>query len=112
MATLQEILARAQALREETALGSISPERVGSIMFDTLLQIAQNKGTDGVGFEDISTAEDGSMVITLTDGSTITIDLNHEHPQYPKYVLLADEAAYEALATKDPDTLYLIPESE
>jgi len=29
---------------------------------------------------------------------------------YLKYVLLADEAAYEALATKDPGTLYLIPE--
>lgn len=41
MATLQEILARAQALREETALGSISPERAGSIMYDTLQQINQ-----------------------------------------------------------------------
>lgn len=41
MATLQEILARAQALREETELGSISPERAGSIMYDTLQQINQ-----------------------------------------------------------------------
>lgn len=41
MATLQEILARAQALREETALGSIDPERAGSIMYDTLQVINQ-----------------------------------------------------------------------
>lgn len=31
------------------------------------------------------------------------------HPACLKYKLLADEAAYEALATKDPGTLYLIP---
>ena len=30
---------------------------------------------------------------------------------YPKYVLLADEAAYTALATKDSGTLYLIPKT-
>ncbi len=41
MTTLQEILARAQALREETALGSIDPERAGGIMYDTLQQINQ-----------------------------------------------------------------------
>lgn len=29
----------------------------------------------------------------------------------PKYVLLADEAAYNALATKDSGTLYLIPKT-
>lgn len=29
----------------------------------------------------------------------------------PKYVLLADEAAYTALATKDSGTLYLIPKT-
>lgn len=68
-------------------------------------------GEPGVGFQSVTSAEDGTIVITLTSGDTITIDLNHEHPQYPKYVLLADEAAYEALATKESDTLYLIPES-
>ena len=30
---------------------------------------------------------------------------------YPKYVLCADEAAYEAIQNKDSGTLYLIPES-
>lgn len=30
---------------------------------------------------------------------------------FPKYVLLADEAAYAALSTKDSGTLYLIPKT-
>ena len=37
MANINEILARAAALRDETALNSISPERAGGIMYDTLL---------------------------------------------------------------------------
>lgn len=41
MATLQDIIQRAEALREETALNSISPDRAGGIMYDTLLYINQ-----------------------------------------------------------------------
>jgi len=41
MPTLQEIMLRAQALRQETAVDSISPERAGSIMYDTLAYINQ-----------------------------------------------------------------------
>ena len=36
MATLNEIIARAEALRKESYVNSIDPERVGSIMSDTL----------------------------------------------------------------------------
>lgn len=36
----------------------------------------------GIGFQTITTQQDGTMVITLTNGDTITIDLNHVHPQY------------------------------
>lgn len=68
-------------------------------------------GLPGVGFQSVSTEEDGTIVITLTSGDTITIDLNHVHPQYPRYMLLTDEAAYEALDTKEDDMLYLIPEA-
>lgn len=67
-------------------------------------------GVDGVGFDSISSPQDGTAIIALTNGNTVTLDLNHNHPQYLKYVLLADEAAYAALATKDSSTLYLIPE--
>lgn len=37
MANINELLARAAALRDETMLNSISPERAGGIMYDTLL---------------------------------------------------------------------------
>lgn len=39
-------------------------------------------GKPGVGFQSVSSQEDGTIVITLTNGDTITIDLNHDHPQY------------------------------
>ena len=39
MANINEILARAAALRDETALNSISPERAGGIMYDTLMAL-------------------------------------------------------------------------
>ena len=68
-------------------------------------------GEPGVGFEDVSSIQDGTVVITLSNGDTITMDLNHDHTAYPKYVLCADEAAYTAITTKDSSTLYLIPES-
>ena len=39
MQNIYEILARAAALRDETQLNSISPERAGGIMYDTLLAL-------------------------------------------------------------------------
>lgn len=36
----------------------------------------------GVGFQSVSSQQDGTIVITLTSGDTVTIDLNHNHPQY------------------------------
>ena len=70
-------------------------------------------GVDGVGFASVSTPStaDGTALITLTNGDTITLDLNHQHTQYPKYVYCATQAAYDAITTKESDTLYLILES-
>ena len=59
----------------------------------------------------ITTSQDGTFTITLSDGNSYIVNLNHVHPQYLKYELLADEAAYTALSTKDSSTLYLIPET-
>lgn len=67
-------------------------------------------GADGVGLQTVTSMMDGTVVLSLTNGDAVTIDLNHNHPQYPKYQELADEAAYQALTTKESDTLYLIPE--
>ena len=48
-------------------------------------------------------------------GSTLSINSSSGEMNvgaaFPKYVLLADEAAYSALATKDSGTLYLIPKT-
>ena len=64
---------------------------------------------EGVGISTVTSAQDGTIVITLTNGDEITVDLNHVHPQYLKYVYLTDESSMPA--TPEADTLYLIAES-
>lgn len=62
-------------------------------------------GPSGYGYSDVSAPvpADGTAIITLTNGDTITIDLNHVHPQYPRYELV------NALPQNpDSETLYLI----
>lgn len=59
----------------------------------------------------VSTSGD-QTTITLKTGTSATVINQHQSLSgYAKYVLLADDAAYEALTTKDSSTLYLIPES-
>lgn len=59
----------------------------------------------------VSTSGD-QTTITLKTGTSATVINQHQSLSgYVKYVLLADDAAYEALTTKDSGTLYLIPES-
>jgi len=79
----------------------------------TISSVQGEPGTDGVGFSTIGTpvVVDGTVIITLSNGDTVTLDLNHDHLAYPKYHLCADEAEYTAITTKDSATLYLIPES-
>lgn len=89
----------------------------------------------------ITTSQDGTFTISLSDGNSYTIYLNHTHPQYVESEDLATvatsgsyndledkpsipslsgyvkfwtgtQAAYDALAPNyDSDTLYLIPET-
>lgn len=40
------------------------------------------QGAAGVGFASVASQQDGTLVITLTNGDTVTIDLNHNHSQY------------------------------
>ena len=70
-------------------------------------------GEDGIGLSSVSTPSpaDGTAIITLSNGDTITLDLNHNHAAYPKYHLCASESEYTGITTKDSTTLYLIPES-
>ncbi len=51
-----------------------------------------NKPTIPVGIANATTSEDGTWTMTLSNGEYITIDLNHEHPQYVESDDLADVA--------------------
>jgi hypothetical protein len=59
----------------------------------------------------VSTSGDQTTITLMTGTSATVINQHQSLSGYAKYVLLADEAAYTALATKDSGTLYLIPES-
>lgn len=82
----------------------------GTTWTDSGATVSGITGKPGVGFESITSNQDGTLTITLTSGDTITVDLNHDHTAYPKYYLCEDEQEYIDIATKDPYTLYLIPE--
>lgn len=109
----QKTQARTNIGAQETLVGSGMGQNIKTINSQSLLGSGNIDvdGEDGVGFDDVSTQQDGTIVITLTNGDTITIDLNHQHPQYPKYVYCSSQAAYDAITPKESDTLYLILET-
>lgn len=82
----------------------------GESWSDTGVVVNVIQGEPGVGFQSINSNEDGTVDITLTSGAVITIDMNHDHLQYPKYELLD----YESDMPQSPDshTLYLIKEEQ
>ena len=65
-------------------------------------------GADGVGLQTVTSMMDGTVVLSLTNGDTVTIDLNHNHPQYLKYQMLQSESAMPS--TPESDVLYMWPE--
>lgn len=85
------------------------PELVGKSAYQSWLD-AGHTGTEsdflewlkGVGFQSVSSQQDGTIVITLTSGDTVTIDLNHVHPQY---ISKAAETAQPSGGFK-PDVVY------
>lgn len=59
-----------------------------------------------------SGANAGKVIIQLKRGTSATVLTEHQSLSgYAKYVLCADEAAYNAITNKDSSTLYLIPEA-
>lgn len=67
-------------------VGSSAPFAIwnfdGTSWSDTGATVDAIHGEDGVGFESVASQQDGTIVITLTNRDTVTIDLNHSHPQY------------------------------
>lgn len=60
----------------------VSGTNIKTVNNTSLLGSGNIQINDGVGFQTITTQQDGTMQITLTNGDTITVDLNHVHPQY------------------------------
>lgn len=74
---IQAALALKQALLESGVnIKTINNE---SILGQGNIHIESESGT---GIDDVSSAQDGTVVITLSTGDKVTIDLNHEHPEY------------------------------
>lgn len=65
----------------------VSGTNIKTVNNTSLLGSGNIQINDGVGFQTISTQQDGTMQITLTNGDTITVDLNHVHPQYYSKVM-------------------------
>lgn len=59
---------------------------------DKINDLATIRINSGKGVADMSSNADGTVVYTLANGDTYTIDLNHEHPQYVESDDLADVA--------------------
>ena len=59
---------------------------------DKINDLASIRINSGKGVADMSSNADGTVVYTLANGDTYTIDLNHEHPQYVESDDLADVA--------------------
>ena len=118
LAAKQDVISDLSAIRSGAGKGATSVQTIsvngGTAQQPTNgvvnLTVSTGGDNDLVDLSD-GTANDGAVVFTKRNGDTITLNLNHVHPQYLKYELLADEAAYNALATKDSSTLYLIPEA-
>lgn len=70
--------------------------------------LASLQGEEGVGFDSVSapSTPDGTATISLTNGDTITLDLNHNHPQYYSKVAETSQPAGGFL----PDVIYNLGE--
>jgi hypothetical protein len=99
-----------------TFVGATAPFAVwyfdGEDWSDTGMVVDAIEGKPGVGLDDVTTPTpaDGTVVMHLSNGNTVTLNLNHNHPQYAKVVVCEDLAEYNAISQKDSMTFYLIPE--
>jgi hypothetical protein len=93
----------------KTALDSkqdtlVSGTSIKTVNNTSLLGSGNIQINDGVGFQTITTQQDGTMVITLTNGDTITVDLNHQHPNYYSKVAETTQPSGGML----PDVIYTL----
>jgi hypothetical protein len=70
----------------------------------TIDSVQGEPGTDGVGFASVESPvpADGTVIITLSNGDTMTLDLNHNHPAYYSKVL----GGAQPVGGFEPDVVY------
>lgn len=78
---------------------------------DTLYLIDDDGSGGGISDVTLGGSSVVSNGVAVLPAYPTTVASMTDASNYPKYVLLADEAAYTALATKDSGTLYLIPKT-
>lgn len=123
-------------LAQKSAVAGTEKIPVSDTQYITPAQIATSKQVHLTDESDMPASPDASTVYLIDDdgsggytlpiasasalggvkvGSSLSINSStgemNVDSSFPKYVLLADEAAYTALATKDSGTLYLIPKT-
>jgi hypothetical protein len=79
---------------------------------DVINDLATIRTNSGKGVANVTSQQDGSIVITLANGDTYTIVLTHTHPEYVEESYLADVATsgdYDDLTNKP--TIPTIPSS-
>ena len=102
------INAKQDALTSSNTLMTINNEPVH---YGESVTIEAEDGEDGVGFESVETPQvpNGTVNITLTNGDSITLDLNHSHPNMAKIVACV---AADLPATLSLDTIYVVVDDD
>lgn len=122
-------------LTQKSAVAGTEKIPVSDTQYLTPAQIATSKQVHLTDESDMPASPDSSTIYLIDDDGEVLVSTSQQSltsaqkaqartnigaaassdipslTEYPKYVLLADEAAYTALATKDSGTLYLIPKT-
>ena len=116
-------------LSQKSAVAGTEKIPVSDTQYLTPAQIATSKQVHLTGESDMPASPDASTLYLIDDDGEVLVSTSAQTLTSaqqaqartnigaadasitPKYVLLADEAAYTALATKDSGTLYLIPKT-
>lgn len=106
---VQQSLSADQKAQARTNIGAQEVLVSGSTIKTVNGQSALGTGDIEInGIDAISSQQDGSLLIALSSGDTVTVDLNHFHSQYPKYVYCPTQYDYDDIVSKESDTMYLI----
>lgn len=78
-----------------------------SLVSGTTIKTVNNQSILGsgnitAGVNDVTSPQDGTLVITLSNGDVVTVDLNHTHPTYEEKVNKVDAMSSSSTTTQYP----------